>query len=149
MKHTKYIILLIIIFILQTASHASDIPATTKDGLAVILHDDGKWEYVLDEEGLHIRTQTLEELTRKFSLSSEDHTYVTMDGVDTTGKDLKYIVSKINLWKDYNNRGAGVTGSVSHGEKVKLLRREGDRVQIETKDKIKGWVTYYFIKEFK
>lgn len=72
--------------------------------------------------------------------------FVTLDGYDAaTG----ITIQKINLWKDYNNRRAGISATAQHGEKVKLIRREGDGVLVETKAGKRGWVTYYFIKEFK
>ncbi len=72
--------------------------------------------------------------------------YVTLDGYD---KDAGITVRDINLWKNYNDRNQGVAGTAKHGEKVKYIRRAGDGVLIELSNGTQGWVTYYFIKEFK
>ena len=69
---------------------------------------------------------------------------VTLDGTDS---EAGIVVNRINLWKDYNNRAQGVAGTANHGEKVKLMKQEGNGVLIETSGGISGWVTYSFIKE--
>jgi len=69
---------------------------------------------------------------------------VTMDGYDPNAD---VIVEKINIWGNYEKRS--YVGSVLHGEKVKMLKREGDGVLIKTSDGTIGWVTYWFIKELK
>ena len=67
-----------------------------------------------------------------------------IDGYDPhTGS----IIDPINVWKDYEDRT--FAGKVNHGEKVTLLRRVGDGVLIETSSGLTGWVTYFFIKDFK
>ncbi len=76
--------------------------------------------------------------------TDESVKYVTLDG-----QDEGITIKEIRLWKDYNNRMSGVATTASHGEKVTFIRREGDGVLVETKNKIRGWVTYYFVKEFK
>jgi hypothetical protein len=72
--------------------------------------------------------------------------YVTLDGYD---KAAGITVQTINVWKDYNDRNAGTVGTGRHGEKVEVVRRSGDGVQIELSNGKRGWVTYYFIREFK
>ena len=67
---------------------------------------------------------------------------VTMNGYDPV---TKTIISPINLWKNYQTRA--YAGKVSHGEKITLIRREGDAVLVETSSGVQGWVTYWFIKE--
>ena len=71
---------------------------------------------------------------------------VTIDGYD---KSSRTTIKNINIWRDYNNRSKGIISIVQHGDRVKLLKRMGDAVFIETDRKQKGWVTYYFIKEIK
>jgi len=73
-------------------------------------------------------------------------TYVTLDGREEDGT---LSVPSINVWKDHNNRGAGVVGVGKHGQRVKLIRKVGDGVEIELPNGARGWVTYYFIKENK
>ena len=57
--------------------------------------------------------------------------------------------SRINLWKDYEDRwGKGIVATVNHGDAGLLLRRDGDGCQVQVGDEV-GWLTYYFIKELK
>ena len=70
--------------------------------------------------------------------------YVTLDGYDPSANTT---VENINIWKDYNNRLLGISTTGKHGQKVKLLNKVGNAVEVETEDGKKGWVTYYFIKE--
>jgi hypothetical protein len=72
-------------------------------------------------------------------------TYVTLDGTENG----ELVVPEINVWKDYDNRGAGIVGVGKHGQQVKLIRRSGDGAKIELPNGAQGWVTYYFIKEYK
>ena len=72
-------------------------------------------------------------------------TYVTLDGTENG----ELVVQEINVWKDYDNRSAGIVGVGKHGQQVKLIRRSGDGVKIELPNGTQGWVTYYFIKEYK
>lgn len=72
--------------------------------------------------------------------------FVTIDGYDSASET---IVREINLWRDYQDRSMGVSVTARHGEKVKLIRRAGDGILVETKSGKQGWVMYYFIKEFK
>ena len=71
--------------------------------------------------------------------------WLTLDGTENG----ELVVSEINVWKDYDNRGAGIVGVGRHGQQVKLVRRSGDGVKIELPSGAQGWVTYYFIKEYK
>ena len=73
-------------------------------------------------------------------------TWLTLDGKESDGT---LAVREINIWKDHANRGAGIAGVGKHGQTVKLIRRSGDAVKIELNDGTQGWVTYYFIKEYK
>ena len=71
---------------------------------------------------------------------------VTIDGKDpSTG----LIIEPINVWKDYNNRAAGIATTVKDGQRVQFVRRTGDGVLIQTHEGKRGWVTYWFIEEFK
>lgn len=71
---------------------------------------------------------------------------ITIDGYDPASDS---IIDPINIWIDYENRDAGIVTHAHHGDSVKFLRREGDGILIETADGTQGWVTYWFIKEFK
>lgn len=71
---------------------------------------------------------------------------VTIDGYE---KDAGLIVDPVNVWKSYSSRTSGVSGTVSHGDHVKLLDRSGDGVLIESSSGVRGWVSYQFIKELK
>ena len=68
---------------------------------------------------------------------------VTMSGYDQASGTT---IDPINVWDDYQTR-AHVVATVRNGEKVTLIRRSGDGVQIETASGARGWVTYWFIKE--
>ena len=66
---------------------------------------------------------------------------VTMDGGGE--------VASINLWDNYQTRGA-VTGRAASGERVKLLQQSGAGCRVETSTGARGWVTCAnFIREFK
>ncbi len=69
---------------------------------------------------------------------------VTIDGYDPAADST---IQEINIWGNYVSRS--YAGSVTHGEKVAMLKREGDGVLIKTSDGTTGWVTYRFIKELK
>ena len=71
---------------------------------------------------------------------------VTLDGYDASAG---IVVRRITLWKDQNNRAAGISATANHGDGVKFIQREGDSVLVETTDGKRGWVTSYFIKELK
>jgi hypothetical protein len=73
-------------------------------------------------------------------------TPVNLDGYDP---DSKTTIQEIRLWKDYENRAAGVAGKARHGQKVQMIERKGDGVLIQTDSGVTGWVTYYFIMELK
>jgi hypothetical protein len=65
---------------------------------------------------------------------------VTISGDDGTGG----IIDPINVSATYKPRGATVA-RVHPGDKVTMLRRDGDGVLIQTSDGTQGWVTYWFI----
>jgi hypothetical protein len=69
---------------------------------------------------------------------------LTIDGWDPASQT---VIDPINLWTSYENRT--YAGKVRHGEKVWYVKREGDGVLVETKSGKRGWVTYFFIKEFR
>lgn len=70
--------------------------------------------------------------------------YVTIDGRDSSDA----IIDPINVWDDYQIRGA-VVARLPHGARVKMLRRDGSGIQIETENGVRGWVTDSFIRELK
>lgn len=71
--------------------------------------------------------------------------YVTIDGRDTTGE----IIEPINLRNDYQNP-TQTTGTVHHGQRVRLIRRDGAGCEVETDARIRGWLTCAnFVQEFK
>jgi len=73
---------------------------------------------------------------------------VTFDGYD--GADL--VVKRINVWRDYEDRGKGAFCAVRHGHHAVLLERNGDgcRVRVDWMGRsYEGWVTYWFLKELK
>lgn len=76
--------------------------------------------------------------------SSRTSTTLTLDGYE----DGELVVPVINLWDNYQTR-AKVVGKGQHGEKVRLVRRSGNGVLIRLADGTQGWVTYWFIKEYK
>jgi predicted nucleic acid-binding Zn ribbon protein len=71
---------------------------------------------------------------------------VTLDGYDSASGMTILI---INIWKNYSDVTLGIAGTGNDGEKVKLIKREGDNILIETSKGVRGWVSYCFIKEFK
>ena len=73
---------------------------------------------------------------------------ITFDGYD--GADLE--VKRINVWRDYDNRGKGAFCAVRHGHPGILLERKGDACCVRTEwmgRTYEGWVTYWFLKELK
>ncbi len=73
---------------------------------------------------------------------------VTFDGYD--GADLA--VNRINIWRDYENRGRGAFCAVRHGHPGTLLERKGDACLVRVNwmgRNYEGWVTYWFLKELK
>lgn len=59
------------------------------------------------------------------------------------------VATEINIWRDYNDRSKGIVAKLKHGQEVVFLKRISDGVLVESKNGLSGWVTYYFIKEFK
>ena len=75
--------------------------------------------------------------------NAKDGRKVTIDAFDPATGD---IIDPINLWGNYGTRT--IAGKLKHGETVTMIRREGDGVFIQKKSGLRGWVTYFFIKEF-
>lgn len=69
---------------------------------------------------------------------------LTIDGWDPA---TNSIIDPLNLWENYETRT--YAGKVRHGNKVWYVRRNGDGILIETKSGQRGWITYFFIREFK
>ena len=57
-------------------------------------------------------------------------------------------MKEVYVWKSYNERHLGTVGSCKHGVRVKLLKREGNKLFIETKNGKQGWITDWFTKEY-
>ncbi|HEU5088392.1 MAG TPA: SH3 domain-containing protein [Roseiflexaceae bacterium] len=55
-------------------------------------------------------------------------------------------ISPINVWDDYQTRSR-VVGQVRTGDRVRVVGRSGDGVQIELNDGTRGWVSAAFLKE--
>lgn len=51
----------------------------------------------------------------------------------------------VNIWDDYQSRGR-VVARCKDGERVTVLRRSGNGVQIKTSDGVTGWVSDWFLK---
>ena len=83
--------------------------------------------------------------TTESSTSTTDE-LITLDGYDAKAA---RIVHELYLWRDYKNPVVGVSATATHGEKVKLILKEGDHVLVETLNGKKGWVNSSYIKEFK
>ena len=91
-------------------------------------------------------TEATTQRVEEGSLGDQEVRYVTLDGYDPASDT---IIEPINIWKDYKKRSKGIVGKGKHGERVQFLEREGDGVKVKLKNGKSGWVTYYFIKEFK
>jgi hypothetical protein len=72
----------------------------------------------------------------------------TIDGVDFTSMT---IVKKINVFKSYQDRSAGVLYKVKHKEKIELIKifKEGYVEIRKRRHKESGFVNALFIKEIK
>lgn len=66
---------------------------------------------------------------------------VTVSGSDGQGG----IIDPINVSETYVPRGRTVA-QVHPGDRVTMLRREGQGVLIQTSAGVQGWVTYWFIE---
>lgn len=77
---------------------------------------------------------------------SNETGFLTIDGYDN---EAKAMITSINLWNDYNNRLAGISTTIKNGEKVSLIRRDGNAVFVKTMNGKKGWISTDFIKELK
>jgi len=53
------------------------------------------------------------------------------------------------LWRELNNPLAGVNAVARHGEQVKLIKQDGERILVETLNGRRGWTKKGFVKEFK
>ena len=69
---------------------------------------------------------------------------VTIDGYDPAADTT---IQKIDIWRTYEKRS--YSGTVSHGEEVKMLLRRDDVVLIKKSDETVGWISYWFVKELK
>lgn len=68
----------------------------------------------------------------------------TISGYDSaTGS----IIDPINIFKDYENRDAGISGKARDGESVTILEKSGNGVKIKTSSGVTGWVSSWFVKE--
>lgn len=83
-------------------------------------------------------------LQKSKDVQNEFVQYVIVDCYDTSNAEKIYGIS---LWKDYRNRLEDTSRKVVHGEKVKLIKREGSVVLIETKDGKRGWISDKYIRE--
>jgi hypothetical protein len=75
---------------------------------------------------------------------------ITFDGTDPDTGEV--IVPKISIWRDYEKRDK-VVAKVRHGDTGTLIKVDGPgckvRVREAGKDSVSGWLTYWFIKEFR
>jgi hypothetical protein len=58
-------------------------------------------------------------------------------------------IDPVNVWRDYNDRSAGVAGRVRHGDRVGLIRQDGGAALIRLNDGTQGWVNAQFIAELR
>ena len=79
----------------------------------------------------------------KDKLNSSNAVEVTITGYDLSSDSYLY---HINLWDDFENRDKIVARLVPR-EKVKMIKRVGEGVLIETRQGEQGWLSYFFIKE--
>lgn len=91
------------------------------------------------ETGQTVKPPVAEEQTPKVQT-------VTIDGYDP---DSQTTINTINIWKNYEDRMAGIAAKVQHGDKVEMIERKGDGVRVRTANGTTGWLTYSFIKELK
>lgn len=71
--------------------------------------------------------------------------YATIDGYADVAQEL---IDPVNVWDNYKTRTA-IVARVRHGERVGIVRREGDGVLIETSNGVRGWLTYTFLRDIK
>lgn len=67
----------------------------------------------------------------------------TINARDETGDPLPGGV--VNVWNDYQTRSR-VVARLRDGERVTVLRRSGDGVQIRTNGGVTGWVSKWFLR---
>jgi hypothetical protein len=90
-------------------------------------------------------------------------TFLVLIAVISNGQEVKYprratiyaydkaskgLIDPINVWEKKEQPGGRVVAKVYHDEPIIMLKREGRKVYIETNGKVKGWISYWFIKEF-
>ena len=80
---------------------------------------------------------------QELQLNSSKAVEVTITAYDLASDSY---INHINIWDDYDGRNKSIT-KVYHKDKVKMLKRVGDGVLIETSDGKLGWLSYFFIKE--
>jgi hypothetical protein len=115
--------------------------------LSILLRRSTECESSSTQQKLVLAEQTRRDLQKSKARSTEATTrQVTIDGYDS---EAGVIVDRVNLWKSYKDRTKGIAGAVSHGDRVKMLEQSGDGVLIESRTGVRGWVTYFFIKELK
>jgi hypothetical protein len=56
-------------------------------------------------------------------------------------------ITQVNLWADYENRTAGISGSVAPGQAVRLVEKRGEGCLIDYAG-TRGWVGCDFIREW-
>lgn len=71
---------------------------------------------------------------------------VTIDARDPASG---LMIDPVNVWKDYENRGAGIVGRIHHGDTVGLIRQSGGAARIRLSDGAEGWVNATFIRELR
>jgi len=70
-----------------------------------------------------------------------------IDGYDPA---TNSIIKGINVWSNYDASTRAFAGwQVEHGDTVYMIKREGDGVYIRNKNGDIGWITYFWIKEFR
>ncbi|HEY3404957.1 MAG TPA: hypothetical protein VGK59_16320 [Ohtaekwangia sp.] len=127
------------VLILGVAIIGSYILNSSNTQESVIVKTEPKGESV---EEYNKRKKAEAESSKKSAASQK--TSLTIDGRDPATGD---IIDPLNLWANYETRT--YARKVGHGEIVTLIKREGDGVLIETESGQRGWITYFFIKEYK
>jgi len=62
--------------------------------------------------------------------------------------DADLLIDPVNLWAKADTPSS-VVGKIHHGDRVRVLARKGDRVQVETRSGVRGWCHYMFIDELR
>ena len=80
---------------------------------------------------------------------SQNRKYPRKGIINAYDEASKGLIDPLNIWEKKEQSPLGkIVAKVYHNEEVTMLKREGIRVHIETKSKVRGWITYWFIKEF-